>query len=149
MGASSAKLLKKPLREDIVLTIGIVSNHGNWYTHSSMNKELKVLSGSYDWLLFLSDEGLSKFVEETIINPTTEYKAIEESFLRSYDRSNTSGNSFTKVKIDMTAALAVEKYFSNNISEIEASITVVSPSSKGLSDLKKILDGVSQKSAIN
>jgi len=39
---------------------------GNWFTAEDHNKELKVLAAAYDWLLFLTDEGLMKFVEDTI-----------------------------------------------------------------------------------
>ncbi|MFZ4779301.1 MAG: hypothetical protein ACOYM3_28385 [Terrimicrobiaceae bacterium] len=35
-----------------ILTVGVVSNHGNWFTSENHNKELKVLAQSYDWLLF-------------------------------------------------------------------------------------------------
>lgn len=37
-----------------VLTVGVVSNHGNWFTSSNPNKELRILAQSYDWLLFLT-----------------------------------------------------------------------------------------------
>tara|TARA_Y100000991_G_scaffold213990_1_gene200765 strand:- start:1980 stop:3119 length:1140 start_codon:yes stop_codon:yes gene_type:complete len=138
--------LTKPLPDGVVLTIGIVSNHGNWYTHESMHKELKVLSGSYDWLLFLSDEGLSKFVKETIIEPLEEYKEVQRSFLRSYNRDGQNqGNSFTKVKIDIAASHAVDKYFSENLQEIEEHVSVVAPIDKDLSHLKKTLSAMAQK----
>ena len=42
------------LLRDFVLTVGVVSNHGNWFTSENHNKELKVLAQSYDWLLFPS-----------------------------------------------------------------------------------------------
>ena len=35
-----------------VLTVGVVSNHGNWFTAENHNKEMKVLGQSYDWLVF-------------------------------------------------------------------------------------------------
>jgi hypothetical protein len=31
------------LLADFVLTVGVVSNHGNWFTSNNHNKELKVL----------------------------------------------------------------------------------------------------------
>jgi hypothetical protein len=52
-----------------ILTIGVVSNHGNWFTAENQNKELRVLSHSYDWLLFLTDAGLSQFIERLLRNP--------------------------------------------------------------------------------
>ncbi len=51
----------KPLKK-FTLSIGVVSNHGNWFTAENKNKEMKVLANSYDWLLFLTDAGLSEFV---------------------------------------------------------------------------------------
>jgi hypothetical protein len=42
------------LIRDFILTVGVVSNHGNWFTSENHNKELKVLAQSYDWLLFLT-----------------------------------------------------------------------------------------------
>jgi len=43
------------LLRHFILTVGIVSNHGNWFTSNEHNKELRVLAQSYDWLLFLKD----------------------------------------------------------------------------------------------
>lgn len=42
--------------KDFILTVGVVSNHGNWFTDEDHNKELRVLAQSYDWLLFLTDQ---------------------------------------------------------------------------------------------
>jgi len=63
---------KAELLSNFILTVGIVSNHGNWFTSNDQNKEMKVLAQSYDWLLFLTDEGLATFVQE-IINSDTKY----------------------------------------------------------------------------
>jgi len=53
------------LLRNFILTVGVVSNHGNWFTKETMNKELVVLAQSYDWLLFLTDDGLSEFISDT------------------------------------------------------------------------------------
>src|SRR5258708_37319331 len=37
------------LLRDFILTIGAVSNHGNWFTSESRIKQLKGLAQSYDW----------------------------------------------------------------------------------------------------
>lgn len=57
------------LLRDFILTVSVVSNHGNWFTSDDHNKELKVLAQSYDWLLFLTDEGLSQFIHELLLEP--------------------------------------------------------------------------------
>ena len=54
---------------DFILTVGVVSNHGNWLTGEDHNKELRVLAQSYDWLLFLTDQGLGEFVSELLLSP--------------------------------------------------------------------------------
>ena len=58
----------KELLRKFILTIGVVSNHGNWikktadgdlsFSEENFQKELMVLAQSYDWLLFLTDKGL-------------------------------------------------------------------------------------------
>lgn len=72
-----SELMKKLIIEadsgkypDFILTIGIVSNHGNWFTSNSQNKELRVLAASFDWLLFLTDVGLLNFVNQFILHPS-------------------------------------------------------------------------------
>ncbi|MGD1715830.1 hypothetical protein [Dapis sp. BLCC M172] len=69
---------------NFILTIGIASNHGNWFTSDNPNKELLVLKNSYDWLLFLTDEGLAKFVRELILEPLPEFESVQKAFLASY-----------------------------------------------------------------
>lgn len=60
------------------------------------NKELKVLAQSYDWLLFLTDAGISQFIDELLFNPAKELIAAKESFLTSYTGKK-GVNQFTKV----------------------------------------------------
>ena len=55
-----------------ILTVGVASNHGNWFTADNQNKEMRVLAQSYDWLLFLTDEGLGSFVHELLLEPVPE-----------------------------------------------------------------------------
>lgn len=59
----------KELLSRFILTVGVVSNHGNWFTSDNHNKELKVLAQSYDWLLFLTDAGLSQFIDQLLLKP--------------------------------------------------------------------------------
>ena len=62
------------LLRNFILTVGVVSNHGNWFTAENHNKELRVLAHSYDWLLFLTDLGLCQFIEKLLINPVAELR---------------------------------------------------------------------------
>ena len=93
---------------DFTLTVGVVSNHGNWFTSDDHNKELKVLAQSYDWLLFLTDAGLSAFVESLLVKPAKQYKPVKDAFVKSYTGKKGS-NRFTKVKIALAANLAEDR----------------------------------------
>jgi len=123
-------LLKK-----FILTVGVVSNHGNWFTSDNQNKELKVLAHSYDWLMFLSDKGLAKFIDELIFNPSPEYKCVQQAFKNSYTVDK-KRNIFTKVRMNLAADEALLKYFSDNISIIESWFNIITPENKSISNLK-------------
>jgi hypothetical protein len=124
------ELLKK-----FILTVGVVSNHGNWFTSENQNKELKVLAQSYDWLIFLSDDGLAQFIDELIFNPSEEYKCVREAFKNSYT-ADKKRNVFTKVRMDIEADGALLRYFSNNISNIEFWFNIITPKNKSISKLR-------------
>jgi hypothetical protein len=132
------------LLRDFTLTIGVVSNHGNWFTSDDHNKELKVLAQSYDWLLFLTDAGLSAFVESLLIKPTKQYKQVKDAFVKSYTGKK-GGNRFTKVQVELAADLALQEYFSTNLPEIEMWFNVISPSGRSIVELKQELDLLSAK----
>ncbi len=127
------------------LTVGVVSNHGNWFTSDDHNKELKVLAQSYDWLLFLTDAGLSAFVESLLVKPAKQYKSIKDAFVKSY--TGTKGaNRFTKVQIALAADLSLQEYFCANLREIETWFNVISPAGRSIAELKQELDLLSAKS---
>ena len=132
------------LLKGFVLTVGIVSNHGNWFTSKNYNKELKVLAQSYDWLLFLTDAGLSKFINTLLLNPKLKYKPIQSAFINSYN-SKREVNQFTKVKISLLADQAIQEYFKKNLSEIENWFNIISPSNKNIRNLKKELSSLVNK----
>lgn len=134
--------------KDFVLTIGIASNHGNWFTSDDPNKELMVLKQSYDWLLFLSDRGLAKFIKDLILDPSPENLPVRTAFIASYDSLKTSNrkNQFTKVRLLRTAHLVLNDYFNANIEEIQHQwFNVLSPSGKTIDSLKEELHTLTQK----
>jgi hypothetical protein len=126
------------LLRDFVLTVGVVSNHGNWFTAEDHNKELKVLAQSYDWLLFLTDHGLAEFVSELLLDPTPELLPVREAFLASYG-PQAVGNRFTKVKMDARADIVLRNYFSANAQKIEAWFNIITPKRRTLETLKSEL----------
>jgi len=131
--SSDSELLKK-----FILTVGVVSNHGNWFTADTQNKELKVLVQSYDWLIFLTDLGLARFIEELILSPSEKYASVQMAFKQSYT-ADKKKNIFTKVKMDFNADKALLDYFSTNRREIESWFNIIAPDNRTIQDLKKEL----------
>jgi len=132
------------LLRDFTLTVGVVSNHGNWFTSDDHNKELKVLAQSYDWLLFLTDAGLSAFVHTLLVKPAKQYKPIRDAFVQSYTGKK-GNNKFTKVKISLAADLALQEYFAKNLNSIETWFNVISPAGYSILELKQELTSLSSK----
>jgi len=114
------------LLRDFILTVGVVSNHGNWFTLENHNKELKVLAQSYDWLIFLTDAGLSEFITELLLKPAQLLEPARNAFLASYTKEKTK-NQFTKVQIDYRADQVLQKYFKDNSERIQKWFNIIGP----------------------
>ncbi len=119
----------------LMLTVGIVSNHGNWFTSNDPNKELRVLAQSYDWLLFLTDTGLSNFINTLLLNPVPELEVVRKAFLDSYTGAS-GANKFTKVQIDVNADTALWDYFSAHKKEIQSWFNVIAPAGYNIGALR-------------
>ncbi len=132
------------LLRDFVLTVGVVSNHGNWFSAEDHNKELKVLAQSYDWLLFLTDHGLAEFVSELLLEPTPELLPAREAFLASYG-PEAAGNRFTKVKMDARADIVLREYFTTHSAKIEEWFNIITPKRRTLATLKNELAALNAK----
>ncbi len=130
-----------------ILTVGVVSNHGNWFTSENHNKELRVLAQSYDWLLFLTDAGIAQFIDELLFQPTKELSAAKESFLASYT-GRKGVNQFTKVQISLAADAALQSYFNSHINVIEGWFNIIAPAGKQLAVLKAELDTLKSKKCL-
>ncbi len=129
---------------DFILTVGVVSNHGNWFTEQDHNKELKVLAQSYDWLLFLTDQGLAEFVDELLLNPTAELADARSAFLRSYG-PRAVGNRFTKIKMDVKADVVLRHYFAIHAERIESWFNIITPKGRNLKKLREELNLLNSK----
>ncbi|MBI5886857.1 MAG: hypothetical protein HZB85_09800 [Deltaproteobacteria bacterium] len=127
-----------------ILTVGVVSNHGNWFTSENHNKELKVLAQSYDWLLFLTDAGIAQFIDELLFHPAKELTAAKEAFLMSYTGKK-GVNQFTKVQISLAADTALQVYFKSHMKVIEGWFNIIAPAGKQLVVLKDELDTLKNK----
>ena len=144
----------KELLRKFILTIGVVSNHGNWikktangdlsFSEENFQKELMVLAQSYDWLLFLTDKGLSDFIDKLLLHPIPELQFLRDTFLSSYTEGKKK-NQFTKVQMNIEADRILLKYFSDNLATVESWFNVISPSQKSLSILKDELEELKNK----
>lgn len=144
----------KELLRKFILTIGVVSNHGNWikktangdlsFSEENFQKELMVLAQSYDWLLFLTDKGLSDFIDKLLLHPIPELQFLRDTFLSSYTEGKKK-NQFTKVQMNIEADRILLKYFSGNLATVESWFNVISPSQKSLTILKDELEELKNK----
>ena len=144
----------KELLRKFILTVGVVSNHGNWikksangdlnFSEENFQKELMVLAQSYDWLLFLTDKGLSDFIDKLLLHPIPELKFLRETFLSSYAEKKKK-NQFTKVQMNIEADRVLLKYFRDNLPTVESWFNVVSPTQKNLMELKGELEELKNK----
>jgi hypothetical protein len=144
----------KELLRKFILTIGIVSGHGNWINKTSngelsfseehFQKELMVLAQSYDWLLFLTDQGLSDFIDKLLLNPIPAFQFLRDTFLSSY-KEDKKKNQFTKVQMNIEADRILLKYFKDNLKTVESWFNVISPSKKSLIDLNSELEELKNK----
>ena len=132
------------LLRHFILTVGMVSNHGNWFTSDNPNKELRVLAQSYDWLLFLTDDGLAQFIKDVLQSNSASVRPAKEAFLASY-ASDKKANRFTKVQMDLKADKVLQDYFSSNLSEIEKWFNVISPKHGTIKRLKNQIAVLSKK----
>lgn len=132
------------LLRDFILTVGVVSNHGNWFTSDNHNKELKVLAQSYDWLLFLTDEGLAEFITELLLRPKPLLKPARKAFLASY-AAEKKKNTFTKVQMDYEADQVLQSYFKDNLKRIERWFNVIAPKNGSMRKLHSQISNLRDK----
>lgn len=119
---------------NLVITVGIISNHGNWFTRDHQNKETKVLSQSYDWLLFLTDNGLTKFIRDAVLGDDPSLFSTREAFLNCYDDTGKKA-SFTKKLLPAAADKELTRYFRTNREEIASWFNILTPAGGSLEQL--------------
>ena len=130
--------------DGFILTVGVVSNHGNWFTTENPNKEMRVLAQSYDWLLFLTDSGLTQFVDRLLLNPIPRHDVVRDTFLASYSGKSGS-NKFTKVQIGLEADSALWDFFTKHSREVETWYNVIAPSGRDIGGLRDSLKKLANK----
>ena len=128
--------------KNVVLTVGVVSNHGNWFTAETQNKEMRVLAQSYDWLLFLTDNGLAEFIETVLNGNDPRLSATRSAFKSSFGRQAGTPSSFTKVQIDEAADIELTEYFART-RPWDRWFNVISPSPKEVDVVSGALNNIS------
>ena len=132
-----------PVIPNFILTVGVISNHGNWSTSDNMNKELEILARSYDWLLFLKDEGLTEFVNDFLGMDKCK-SAFEFSYSLNPRTGRKNANIFTKSQISYDADVELSEYFRNNEEKIMSWFNIISPYSRNIYELKSNLGSLSR-----
>jgi hypothetical protein len=102
------------------------------------------LAQSYDWLLFLTDQGLAEFVSELLLAPTPELADARAAFLQSYG-PGAKTNRFTKVKMDVKADVVLRNYFAAHAKEIESWFNIITPRNRSLTRLQQELKALNGK----
>ena len=134
--------LEPDIAKRFMLTVGIVSNHGNWFTSENRNKELEVLAQSYDWLLFLTDDGLAQFIEDVVFSGDRRLSHAAKAFHDSYGSDAKGGkpkNRFTKSSIDESADVELTAYFNRNAKRIASWFNLITPERSSLASLREQL----------
>ena len=121
--------------EAFILTVGVVSNHGNWFSSNNMNKETKLLAQAYDWLLFLTDAGLADFINDLIVHPIPAYQPVADAFKTTYNGTG-GGTRFTKTMMDFEADRCLHQYFNENSKKISKWFNVLAPMNRHLDQLR-------------
>ena len=132
------------LQKESYTIVGVVSNHGNWFTSDNHNKELKVLAQSYDWLVFLSDEGLAEFITALLLEPTPLLEPARKAFLASYSAEK-KRNTFTKVQMDYEADQVLQSFFRDNLGRIENWFNIIAPQGKTMQELHAYISELREK----
>lgn len=114
----------KIVLKNFILTIGVISNHGNWFTQDNKNKELEVLCNAYDWLLFLTDECLTEFISDIFQIPEC-LSAFKYSYELNINTSRKNVNIFTKSNISYEVDKKLTEYFHDNINKINSWFNII------------------------
>ena len=83
-------------------------------------------------------------MESLLLKPAKQYQPIRDAFVQSYSGEK-KGNIFTKVKIALSADLALQDYFSSNRDKVYSWFNVISPAGHTVTELKRELTLLASK----
>ena len=151
--ADVIELEDKELLKRYVMTIAVIS-YSRYpmknteideedFNHQDIQKEIKMLAKSYDWLLSVTDQGLLEFVEKFILVPQN-----GDYFLRNLLLSENEKAHIEKRPLQDWMSTEIDKrltdFFSENPQKIESWFYVMAPAKK-LSELKRDLGKLQNK----
>ncbi|KFI53727.1 hypothetical protein [Bifidobacterium biavatii] len=128
--------------DGIVLTVGVISDHGNWFSSDRKNKETQVLSDAYDWLLFLTDDGLAAFIQEVLLGGDASMNDVRDAFRQSTIEKNAK---FTKTILPANADRALTRYFAQNRDRIASWFNIITPAGGTLDQLFGMLKRIAER----
>ena len=110
--------------DGVVLTVGVISDHGNWFTSQHKNKETSILADSYDWLLFLTDQGLAAFIDDALLGGDADMAQTRLAF---EERTVRRQGTFTKTTLPADADRELTRYFARNRERIAGWFNIITP----------------------
>jgi len=112
----------------VVRSVLFFSNHGNWYPQDNEGKGVKMIKSSFDWAVWVEDEGLIELIE-FVLNDTD----MRNAFNLHVESSETI---LTKSKFESDARESMLEFVSSNWDRIsEDWFTVLEPEGKSIEDL--------------
>lgn len=112
----------------IVRSVLFFSDHGNWFPGNEESKDVKILKSSFDWAIWVEDDGLIELVE-FVLNDTDMRRAFELHV----DSSKTI---LTKSKLESRARQAMLRFVEENWESLSENwLTVLEPEGKSIEDL--------------
>lgn len=120
----------------VVRSIILLSDSINWYVKGVEKKDLHVIKQSYDWTIWMEDEGLISFVENFLLTDGV----IRDVFYKNYVERKKGGTFFTKNRMDNEAYSVLFSFFQKNHEKIEKTwLKVLAPKDKTFDDMVKEL----------
>jgi hypothetical protein len=121
------------LLNGIIRSVIFLSDHINWYVNGIAKKDLTILQQSYDWTIWINDQGLVNFVTDCILGNEEVFGAFSRNYT---ERTPGSLGFFTKNRIDDRVYRILLSYFNRNLQRILKDwLCVLGPSGKQFSDL--------------
>lgn len=125
----------------VTRSVLFVSDHGNWFPGGEEGKDIKILKGGFDWVIWVKDDGLIQLIQDLLIDD----ESVKNAFTKSYDPDRSGQSLLTKGRIEKEARDSIFSYVDNHRDTIiEEWFEVLESENKTFNDLieetNKLLD---------